>query len=66
MLLFCVLKFPFSDKNLYFMSHYFQELYNDCDKLRQTVFKLATETEDDDSSLGKAGFILLFLICFYF
>ncbi|XP_014331622.1 ADP-ribosylation factor-binding protein GGA3 [Xiphophorus maculatus] len=30
-----------------------KELYNDCDKLRQTVFKLATETEDDDSSLGE-------------
>uniref|UniRef100_A0A8C6MFZ8 Golgi associated, gamma adaptin ear containing, ARF binding protein 3 n=1 Tax=Nothobranchius furzeri TaxID=105023 RepID=A0A8C6MFZ8_NOTFU len=30
-----------------------KELYNDCDKMRQTVFKLATETEDDDSSLGK-------------
>ncbi|MED6280313.1 hypothetical protein CHARACLAT_009517 [Characodon lateralis] len=30
-----------------------KELYSDCDKLRQTVFKLATETEDDDSSLGE-------------
>lgn len=30
----------------------FQELYGDCDKLRGTVFKLATETEDNDSSLG--------------
>uniref|UniRef100_A0A8C6NXI5 Golgi associated, gamma adaptin ear containing, ARF binding protein 3 n=1 Tax=Nothobranchius furzeri TaxID=105023 RepID=A0A8C6NXI5_NOTFU len=30
-----------------------KELYNDCDKMRQTVFKLATETEDDDSSLGE-------------
>ncbi|XP_046899513.1 ADP-ribosylation factor-binding protein GGA3a [Hypomesus transpacificus] len=29
-----------------------RELYGDCDKLRQTVFKLATETEDNDSSLG--------------
>ncbi|XP_041838689.1 ADP-ribosylation factor-binding protein GGA3a [Melanotaenia boesemani] len=29
-----------------------KDLYNDCDKLRQTVFKLATETEDDDSGLG--------------
>uniref|UniRef100_UPI0037E9A927 ADP-ribosylation factor-binding protein GGA3a n=1 Tax=Semicossyphus pulcher TaxID=241346 RepID=UPI0037E9A927 len=28
------------------------ELYRDCDKLRQTVFQLATETEDNDSSLG--------------
>ncbi|CAG5937674.1 unnamed protein product [Menidia menidia] len=30
-----------------------KELYIDCDKLRQTVFTLATETEDDDSSLGE-------------
>ncbi|KAJ3615047.1 hypothetical protein NHX12_018615, partial [Muraenolepis orangiensis] len=29
-----------------------RELYGDCDKLRQTVFKLATETEDNDSHLG--------------
>lgn len=29
-----------------------RELYADCDKLRHTVFKLATETEDNDSSLG--------------
>ncbi|CAL8328760.1 unnamed protein product [Lota lota] len=29
-----------------------RELYGDCDKLRQTVFKLATETEDNDSNLG--------------
>lgn len=29
-----------------------RELYGDCDKLRQTVFKLATDTEDNDSSLG--------------
>uniref|UniRef100_A0A8C7V1L9 Golgi associated, gamma adaptin ear containing, ARF binding protein 3a n=1 Tax=Oncorhynchus mykiss TaxID=8022 RepID=A0A8C7V1L9_ONCMY len=29
-----------------------KELYGDCDKLRGTVFKLATETEDNDSSLG--------------
>ncbi|KAM9314326.1 ADP-ribosylation factor-binding protein GGA3a [Pholidichthys leucotaenia] len=28
------------------------ELYSDCDKLRQTVIQLATETEDNDSSLG--------------
>ncbi|KAG7485893.1 ADP-ribosylation factor-binding GGA3-like isoform X1 [Solea senegalensis] len=28
------------------------ELYNDCDKLRQTVAQLATESEDNDSSLG--------------
>ncbi|XP_068583496.1 ADP-ribosylation factor-binding protein GGA3a [Cebidichthys violaceus] len=29
-----------------------RELYGDCDKLRQSVFQLATETEDNDSSLG--------------
>ncbi|XP_071396265.1 ADP-ribosylation factor-binding protein GGA3-like, partial [Centroberyx affinis] len=29
-----------------------RELYGDCDKLRRTVFQLATETEDNDSSLG--------------
>uniref|UniRef100_A0A3Q3EID4 Golgi associated, gamma adaptin ear containing, ARF binding protein 3 n=1 Tax=Labrus bergylta TaxID=56723 RepID=A0A3Q3EID4_9LABR len=29
-----------------------KELYGDCDKLRQTVFQLATETEDNDSCLG--------------
>lgn len=38
---------------LFFVLFCFQELCSDCDKLRQTVFKLATETEDDDSSLGK-------------
>ncbi|XP_060944665.1 ADP-ribosylation factor-binding protein GGA3-like [Limanda limanda] len=29
-----------------------RELYGDCDKLRQTVSQLATETEDNESSLG--------------
>ncbi|XP_056890575.1 ADP-ribosylation factor-binding protein GGA3a isoform X2 [Takifugu flavidus] len=29
-----------------------KELYDDCDKLRQTVIHLATESEDNDSSLG--------------
>ncbi|TNM86204.1 hypothetical protein fugu_008475 [Takifugu bimaculatus] len=29
-----------------------KELYDDCDKLRQTVIQLATESEDNDSSLG--------------
>lgn len=29
-----------------------RELYADCDKLRQTVWDLATEAEDNDSSLG--------------
>lgn len=31
----------------------FQELYDRCDKLRRTAFKLATETEDNDASLGE-------------
>uniref|UniRef100_A0A672FUD7 ADP-ribosylation factor-binding protein GGA3-like n=1 Tax=Salarias fasciatus TaxID=181472 RepID=A0A672FUD7_SALFA len=29
-----------------------RELYGDCDKLRQTISQLASETEDNDSSLG--------------
>ncbi|KAK1785650.1 hypothetical protein P4O66_018999, partial [Electrophorus voltai] len=29
-----------------------KELYDRCDKLRRTAFKLATETEDNDTSLG--------------
>uniref|UniRef100_A0A8C2IQB2 Golgi associated, gamma adaptin ear containing, ARF binding protein 3a n=1 Tax=Cyprinus carpio TaxID=7962 RepID=A0A8C2IQB2_CYPCA len=29
-----------------------KDLYNDCDKLRTAVFRLATETDDDDSALG--------------
>ncbi|XP_029992964.1 ADP-ribosylation factor-binding protein GGA3a isoform X2 [Sphaeramia orbicularis] len=29
-----------------------KELYTDCDKLRQTVWQLATETEDNDNNLG--------------
>lgn len=32
---------------------FLQELYEDCDKLRRTVIELATESEDNDSSLGK-------------
>lgn len=32
-----------------------QELYERCDKLRRTAFKLATETEDHDTSLGNKG-----------
>uniref|UniRef100_A0AAQ5ZBL9 Golgi associated, gamma adaptin ear containing, ARF binding protein 3b n=1 Tax=Amphiprion ocellaris TaxID=80972 RepID=A0AAQ5ZBL9_AMPOC len=30
----------------------FQELYERCDKLRRAAFKMATETEDNDTSLG--------------
>lgn len=29
-----------------------QELYERCDKLRRAAFKMATETEDNDTSLG--------------
>lgn len=29
-----------------------QELYERCDKLRRSAFKMATETEDNDASLG--------------
>uniref|UniRef100_A0A3P8RN74 Golgi associated, gamma adaptin ear containing, ARF binding protein 3a n=1 Tax=Amphiprion percula TaxID=161767 RepID=A0A3P8RN74_AMPPE len=29
-----------------------RELYGDCDKLRQTVYQLVTESEDNDTSLG--------------
>ncbi|XP_043097985.1 ADP-ribosylation factor-binding protein GGA3a isoform X2 [Puntigrus tetrazona] len=29
-----------------------KDLYNDCDKLRTAVFRLATETDDDDCALG--------------
>uniref|UniRef100_A0A671MVJ0 ADP-ribosylation factor-binding protein GGA3-like n=1 Tax=Sinocyclocheilus anshuiensis TaxID=1608454 RepID=A0A671MVJ0_9TELE len=29
-----------------------KDLYNDCEKLRTAVFRLATETDDDDSALG--------------
>ena len=41
---------------------FFQELYGDCDKLRQTVFQLATETEDNDSSLGEKSWNLALLM----
>jgi len=40
----------------YILLLFFQELYGDCEKLRQTVFQLATETEDNESSLGKRSF----------
>uniref|UniRef100_A0A7N8XRK0 Golgi associated, gamma adaptin ear containing, ARF binding protein 3a n=1 Tax=Mastacembelus armatus TaxID=205130 RepID=A0A7N8XRK0_9TELE len=39
-----------------------RELYGDCDKLRQTVFQLATEAEDNDSTLGKKSCNLALLI----
>lgn len=34
---------------LYFLH---QELYERCDKLRRSAFKMATEAEDNDASLG--------------
>lgn len=36
----------------------FQDLYERCDKLRRTAFKMATETEDNDTSLGS-------LVCYF-
>lgn len=41
-----------SDGTLFFL-FCLQELYRECDKLRQTVCQFATESEDNDSSLGK-------------
>lgn len=38
---------------LFMWVDFLQELYDDCDKLRHTVIELATESEDNDSSLGK-------------
>lgn len=32
---------------------FLQELYDDCHNLKQTVIELATESEDNDSSLGE-------------
>lgn len=32
---------------------FLQELYDNCQKLKQTVIQLATESEDNDSSLGE-------------
>lgn len=37
---------------LHTASFVFQELYERCDKLRRAAFKMATETEDNDTSLG--------------
>lgn len=31
----------------------FQELFDRCENKRRTLFKLASETEDNDSSLGE-------------
>lgn len=42
-----------------FLSSFLQDLYGDCDKLRQSVFQIATETEDHDNSLGKKALNLL-------
>lgn len=39
-----------------------QELYGDCDKLRQTVSQLATETEDNDGNLGNKSCDSILLI----
>lgn len=56
----------FCDSHVSFFS-IFQELYADCDKLRQTVWDLATEAEDNDSSLGKSFFQgILLIVCVSF
>ena len=36
----------------WFWFHLFKELHDECDKLRRDVFKMATETDDNDNSLG--------------
>lgn len=38
-----------------------QELYERCDKLRRAAFKMATETEDNDTSLGLLVWYFLYL-----
>lgn len=30
-----------------------QDLYNRCEKMRPTLFRLASDTEDNDEALGK-------------
>lgn len=40
-------------QNNLFVLFFPQELYSECDKLRQTVCQMASESEDNDSSLGK-------------
>lgn len=32
-----------------------QELYDQCEKMRRALFKIASETEDNDNSLGTSG-----------
>lgn len=35
---------------------YFQDLYQRCEKMRPTLFRLASDTEDNDEALGRFGF----------
>lgn len=51
----------FSDLRFTFL---LQELYGNCDRLRQTVSQVATETEDNDGSLGKQS-CNLFIFSFH-
>lgn len=48
----------------FFPLFFLQELYSECDKLRQSVCQMAAESEDNDSSLGKNETQLL-LIDYY-
>lgn len=42
-----------------FPTLFLQELFDRCETKRRTLFKLASETEDNDSSLGKTGNVFL-------
>lgn len=46
-------------QHLLCLSH--QELYERCDKLRRAAYKMATETEDNDTSLGLSIWYFLYL-----
>lgn len=35
------------------MNFLLQDLYNRCEKMRPTLFRLASDTEDNDEALGK-------------
>ena len=40
-----------------------QDLYQRCEKMRPTLFRLASDTEDNDEALGEQG--VLFSFFFY-
>lgn len=48
-----VCEFKIQSDGTPFFWFFLQELYRECDKLRQTVCQFAAESEDNDSSLGK-------------